>query len=341
MSKRTIIGSWRWVFVVVLVAAPWMATGAAPASHQAGPVPKHLTSAPLAAGQATAPPFQIIGSGKLKALTNAATGPLQPAVVNYFFNQPKALVVTGANGQPVAAAVSHLAAIHARYPLASPTWLFNSYGVNYLTNEPGILGVFGPGGVYGPGMPNPPGLSVVQYDPEGQISNGTPQAECDALNTGNVSYVKAAIALVHAKGLRFLLSPSADVGMTGGTGSFPTKYATWITQNRGAWAALGEDFYSIQSQQAEGTPYFSTFVSQAIAQSKLAAPQVPVSIGIGINPHNPPTVITTPILMDAYNTAVKDGAAGFWQNVELGVNANVPASVYVDFLTQLYALSGA
>ena len=39
--------------------------------------------------------------------------------------------------------------------------------------------------------------------------------------------------------------------------------------------------------------------------------------------------------------AVKNGADGFWQNVELGVNANVPASVYVDFLTRLYAIIGA
>jgi len=300
-----------------------------------------MDAAPLAGGQATAPSMEIIGFSKLKSLTEATTGPLAPAAANYFFNQPNALVVTGANGKAVATTVSHLAEIHADYPLASPTWLFNSYGANFLTGSPGILGVFGPGGPYGPGMPNPPGLSVVQYDPEGQTSNGTPQAECDALNAGDMSIVKAAIALVHAKGLKFLLSPSTDVGMIGNAGSYPNKYTTWINQDRGAWSALGEDFYSIQSQQAEGTPYFSTFVSQAIAESKWAAPQVPVSVGIGINPHNPPTVITTPILMDAYNTAVTDGAAGFWQNVELGVNANVPVSVYVDFFTQLYALTGA
>ena len=336
MSTRTIGGSWRLVFIAVLVAAPWIATSAVSASHQAGQTPKHVSGA--AAGPATNPPFQIIGAGRVAALTGLASGALSPAAANYFFDQPNALVVTGANGQSVAATVSHIAGIHAKYPLASPTWLFNSYGPNYLTNQPGILGVFGPGGPYGPGMPNPPGLSVVQYDPEGQISNGTPQAECDALNAGNLSYVKAAIALVHAKGLRFLLSPSVDVGMTGGSGSYPTKYATWINQDRGAWAAAGEDFYSIQSQQAEGTPYFATFVSQAIAESKWAAPKVPIGIGIGINPHNPPTVITTPILMDAYNTGIRDGAAGFWHNVEVGVNANVPTSVYASYFTQLYAL---
>ena len=343
MSNRTIVGSWRWIFVALLVAAPWIASGSSPASPEGSQGPRHVAGAPLATGTSTdpstGPSFQIIGSGKLETLAEAPV-PLSPVIVNYFFNQPKAFVATGANGQPVAAAVSHIAAIHAKYPLASPTWLFNSYGPNFLTNQPGILGVFGPGGAYGPGMPNPPGLSVVQYDPEGQVSNGTPQAECDALNAGDLTYVKAAIALVHAKGLRFLLSPSADVGMTGGTGSYPTKYATWINQGRGAWAAAGEDYYSIQSQQAEGTPYWASFVSQAIAQAKSAAPQVPIGVGIGINPHNPPTVITPQILMDAHNTAMQSGAAGFWQNIELGVNANVPASVYVDFFTQLYAASG-
>ena len=293
------------------------------------------------AAQAPRHSFQIIGASKLDDLTRLSTGALPLAVANFFFDRPQAFITSGANGKSVAYAVSHVARSHRRYPLASQTWLFNSYGNNYLTNQPGIRGVFGPGGLYGPGRPNPPGLSVVQYDPEGQASNGTPQAECDALNAGNLGYVRASIALVHAKGLLFLLSPSVDVGMQGPAVSYPTKYATWIRQDRGAWAAAGEDLYSIQSQQAEGTPIFASFVAQAIAQSKWAAPQVPVGIGIGINPSNPPTVITTSILMHALNTGVQDGAAGFWNNVELGVNANVPASVYVDFFTQLYAASGA
>ena len=284
---------------------------------------------------ATGPTYQIIGASKAASLVAAG---LPETVANYFFNQPKAFMTSGANGHSPSFAVAHIAGAHAKYPLASQTWLFNSYGSNYLTKQPGIFGVFGPGGIYGPGRANPKGLSVVQYDPEGQASNGTPQAECDALGKGNLSYMKAAIAIVHAKGLRFLLSPSIDVGMVGNERGFPNKYATWLNQHRGLWSAAGEDYYSIQSQQAEGTQYFAPFVQRAVRQSRAAAPLVPVGIGIGINPNNPPTVITTSILVGAYYTGTAYNAAGFWHNVEIGVNANVPVSVYVNFFNYEYAI---
>ena len=280
--------------------------------------------------------YQIIGTAKLHSLTSLSTGALPQNVANAFFNQPHTFMPDGANGDPVATTVAAIAASKAAYPLASHAWLFNSFGPNFLTNAPGILGVFGPGGPYGPGQPNPPGLAAVQYDPEGQASNGTPQAEVDALGTGNLTYVQQAIALVHAKGLKFLFTPSADVGMTAGQGGFPNKYATWLSEGRGAWAAAGEDYYSIQSQQAEGTSAWTSFVPAALAQAHTAAPQIPTLIGIGINPHDPPTVITTQILFDAYNFGLANGAAGFWQNVEQGVNANVPPSVYVGFLNQVF-----
>ena len=337
MSKQRSLLFLRLPVVGLLAAVPWIARAAAPGAPVSAESPKPADGVHPIAAQAAPQPFQIIGSSKLLDLTRLSTGALPQAVANFFFDRPQAFITSGANGKSVAYAVSHVAYSHRSYPLASQTWLFNSYGPNYLTKQPGIRGVFGPGGPYGPGRPNPPGLSVVQYDPEGQASNGTPQAECGALNAGNLGYVRAAIALVHAKRLKFLFSPSVDVGMQGPAGSYPTKYTTWIHQDRGAWAAAGEDFYSIQSQQAEGTPVFASFVAQAIAQSKSAAPQVPVGIGIGINPSNPPTVITTKILMDAYNTGIQDGAAGFWHNVELGVNADVPASIYVVFFNLLYA----
>jgi len=295
----------------------------------------YISNATTVPANAMGPTYQIIGASRADSLV---AGGLSQTVANYYFNQPKAFMTNGANGHSPHFTVAHIAEAHARYPLASQTWLFNSYGSNYLTKQPGILGVFGHGGIYGPGRANPRGLSMVQYDPEGQASNGTPRAECGALEKGNLSYVKAAIALVHAKGLRLLLTPSIDVGMVGNEGGFPNKYATWLKQHRGLWSAAGEDYYSIQSQQAEGTPYFRSFVQQAIAQSRAAAPLVPVGIGIGINPHSPPTVITTSILVGAYHTGIVNNAAGFWHNVEIGVNANVPVSVYVNFLNHEYAI---
>ena len=278
------------------------------------------------------PTYQIIGAAKLNALV---AGGLPQATANYLFNIPKAFIAVGANGDPASLALSDAAKVRAGYPNATGTWLFNSYGPNWLTKNPGILGTFGPGGAYGPGKPNPANLAAVMYDPEGQASNGTPQAECDALEAGNLGTLKAAIALVHAKGLKFLFTPSADVGMLGSEGGFPNKYITWLRQNRGAWAAAGEDYYSIQSQQAEGTSIFVPFIQFAMALAHAAAPNVVTFIGIGINPHVPPTVITTRILRDAYRTGLAFGAGGFWQNVQRHTGANVSVSVYVHFLERL------
>ena len=278
------------------------------------------------------PTYQIIGIAKLNALV---AGGLPQATADYFFNIPKAYIAVGANGDPASLALSDAAKVHAGYPNATGTWLFNSYGPNWLTKNPGILGTFGPGGVYGPGMPNPANVSAVMYDPEGQTSNGTPQAECDALEAGDLSTLKAAIALVHAKGLKFLFTPSADVGMRGSQNGYPNKYYTWLVQDRGAWAAAGEDYYSIQSQQAEGTPLFVPFLKAAMVQVAAAAPHEVTFIGIGINPHNPPTVITPQILRIAYNAGRAFGAGGFWQNVQRNTGANVPVSVYVQFLEGL------
>ncbi len=119
---------------------------------------------------------------------------------------------------------------------------------------------------------------------------------------------------------------------------YPNKYSTYLSQRRGSWAAApGIDVFAIQSQQAEGTSVYGSFVPSALAQAHAAAPSVPVLVGLGINPHNPPTAISTPMLVSAFGLAQADGAAGYWQNVETG-NANVPPSVYSAFFDQLRGL---
>ena len=80
----------------------------------------------------------------------------------------------------------------------------------------------------------------------------------------------------------------------------------------------------------------SKFVTAAVAQAKAAAQHTPIDIGIGINPHNPPTVITAAMIREAYDIGVSAGAAGFWHNIESHVNADVPLTVYVEFFHQLY-----
>ncbi len=267
------------------------------------------------------------------------TGGLTRAQADLYFNNPKTFMNSGANGGSVSATVGQIAMAHAAFPDASQNWLFNSLGPNELTGAPGIDGVFGPGGVYGPGTTLPPYLASVSYDPEGQSSNGTPQSECDALEQGDLSDVTQAASLVHARGLKFLFTPSVDVGMSGSQARpYPNKYSTYLSQRRGAWAATpGVDVFAIQSQQAEGTPLYGSFVASALAQAHAAAPSVPVLVGLGINPHNPPTAISAPMLVSAFELAQADGAAGYWQNVETG-NANVPPSVYSAFFDQLQGL---
>ena len=155
----------------------------------------------------------------------------------------------------------------------------------------------------------------------------------------NLSDVTQAASLVHARGLKFLFTPSVDVGMSGSQAKpYPNKYSTYLSQRRGAWAATpGIDVFAIQSQQAEGTPLYGSFVASALAQAHAAAPSVPVLVGLGINPHDPPTAISTPMLVSAFELAQADGASGYWQNVETG-NANVPPSVYSAFFDQLQGL---
>lgn len=283
------------------------------------------TSTTLGVSSGGAVPYEMISSGHLHSLILAG---LSPGIADYFFNTPNTLLNMGANGKTLTSV--QVARVHQAYPLASIGYLLNSVGPNTLTGAPGIHGLLS-------GGPLPGGLSYIQYDPEGP-GNGTPAAETAALEAGNTSYVKqAAAALAQAHGLKFVFTPSVDAGMTSREGAYPTKYATWLAQDRGAWAAIpGVSVYSIQSQQAEGTPTFATFVPAALAQAHAAAPKTPVDIGIGINPSNPPTVITAADIMNSYLLGQSDGAAGYWYNVEIGVGANVPTSVYVTFFQQLY-----
>jgi hypothetical protein len=261
------------------------------------------------------PTYWMFSLGHLKTLEAAG---MSPTVAKSFADTPNSIFNLTVGHQTTA----KVATIHAAYPLAQVDALFNS--------EADIAAAFAARTI-------PPGLQAIAYDPEGIAA--TPLAEQAALGAGDTSYVSRAIALAHSHGLKLYFIPSVDVGMTGGQGSYPTKYTTWLSEHRGRWAALGEDLYSIQSQQAEGTPTFAGFVPTALAQAHAAAPGVPIDIGIGINPHNPPTCITTQEIIQAYDIGRVNGAAGYWNNVETGVNCNVPTSVYVAFFKDLYLLA--
>jgi hypothetical protein len=270
--------------------------------------------------------YQMLSPGHLKNLQKAG---LSAAETQYFFNTRKTIFNMGSNGKGLSSA--EVARTRALYPNADMNYNFNSFGPNTLTEAPGIRDVFAANSSI-----IPEGLDSVSYDPEGP-ANGTPADETMALEAGNTTFIKQAAALVHAHGLKFFLIGSVDAGMVSGERKFPKKYETWLAQHRGAWAAIpGVDLFSIQSQQAEGTSTFAAFVSAAVAQAKAAAPNTPVDIGIGINPHNPPTVITAAMIREAYDRGLSAGAAGFWHNIESNVNADVPLTVYVEFFHKLY-----
>jgi hypothetical protein len=270
--------------------------------------------------------YQMLSPSHLKDLQEAG---LSTAETQYFFNTPKSIFNMGSNGKKLTS--KKVAATHALYPNACMNYNFNSFGPNTLTGAPGIKDMFAADFAL-----IPEGLNSVSYDPEGP-ANGTPAVETQALEEGNTTFIKQAAALVHAHGLKFFLIGSVDAGMASQEKKFPTKYKTWLAQHRGAWAGIpGVDLFSIQSQQAEGTPTFASFVPAAVAQAKAAAPHTPIDIGIGIDPHNPPTVITAAMIREAYDCGVSAGASGFWHNIESNVNANVPLTVYVDFFHKLY-----
>ena len=271
-----------------------------------------LAASTVARTSAPPPTYWMFSPGHLNDLIAAG---MSQTEANYFANTPTTIFNLTVGHQDA----SHVASVHSRYPLAQVDALFNS--------EADIANAFATNAL-------PAGLTAVAYDPEG--ISATPAAEQAALGNGDTHYVTDAISLAHSHGLKLFFIPSVDVGMTGGTGGFPNKYSTWLSEHRGAWAALGEDLYSIQSQQAEGTSTFSSFVPAAVSQARSAAAKVPVDVGIGVNPHNPPTCITTQNLIDAYNTSQSSGASGYWNNVESGVNCNVPLSVYVGFFDYLY-----
>jgi hypothetical protein len=249
--------------------------------------------------------------GHLKTLIAAG---LTSAEAQAFADTPTSIFNLTVGHQDAA----HVASIEARYPNAQIDALFNSEADIAKALATNTL---------------PKGLTAIAYDPERTPS--TPAPEQSALGSGDTHYVTSAISLAHSHHLKLYFVPSVDVGMAGNQGGFPNKYATWLSQRRGYWARLGEDLYSIQSQQSEGTPTFAGFVPRAVSQAKAAAPNIPVDVGIGINPHNPPTCVTTQNILNAYNVGLSADANGFWNNVEMG-NCHVSATVYVQFFNNLY-----
>ena len=127
-----------------------------------------------------------------------------------------------------------------------------------------------------------PGVRYVLYDNEAW--SFTPANEKAAPFT----YAAQALALAHAHGLQLIFTPAANLTPLLSTGysasnqlaSATSKFSGYLHLNMAGQGAAASDIVEIQGQQAEVEPGFTSFVSQAVAQARAAAPSHPVLLGI-------------------------------------------------------------
>ena len=155
-----------------------------------------------------------------------------------------------------------------------------------------------------------PGVKGVLYDYEKWAF--TPEEE----QRNPARYVKQAAELVHARGLLFLTSPSANLVkvMAPETGKPDADmFDAYLRLGIAADAARYADVYVIQAQRAlRNTEIAADFVQQAAAQARQANPKVEVLAGISTNPLGR-RVITDNIIhaIDATRNVVD----GYWLNI--------------------------
>jgi hypothetical protein len=140
----------------------------------------------------------------------------------------------------------------------------------------------------------------------------TPEAE----QRNPAVYVKAASELVHAAGLLFLTSPSANLVkvMAPGTGpSDADMFATYLQLGIAVDAARYADFYVIQTQRAlRDTKLSTAFVEQAAAQARRANPHVQVIAGVSTNPLGRRVTANDIVRLIA---ATRNTVDGYWMNI--------------------------
>ena len=153
-----------------------------------------------------------------------------------------------------------------------------------------------------------PGISAVMYDNEAW--SFTPADE----KANPIQFAAEAAALAHQHDLRLVFTPAANLADLQSSATGGDKYANYLAQDLAAGARVS-DVFDIQSQQAEGTPQFATFVSQAAGQAKAANPGAVVMAGIGPNPGGRP--VTAAQILDAVD-AVRSEVSGFWLNMPAG-----------------------
>jgi hypothetical protein len=276
------------------------------------------TSAPTTPEPAASGPYWLIEDFTLALLERNG---LPASTITRLFNSPRTLLIVRPHGNAPDSLV----------PLATKVQSFASFA----TMQAAILD-----------STIEPGIKYVLYDNEDWAS--TPADEKAAPFT----FAARALALAHAHGLQMIFTPAANLSpilnrtytASNQLGSGRGKFSGYLDLNMAGQGAADSDVVEIQGQQAEDEPGFTSFVGQAAAQARAAAPSHLVLLGITTSiPGTGPVSAAT---LTGVVAATRSLVDGYWLNVP-GVSPQCPdcgqvdAGPAVSFLESYAATSGA
>ena len=253
------------------------------ALSSAPPTTTPPTSAPATSG-ANGNPSWIVADWAIADMQKAG---LSQSLTSYFFDNPRTyLIVHPGDGR-----------IDAGLPSAVRVERFTSFATMQSAISTGQL---------------MPGVSAVMYDNEAW--SFTPVNE----QNSPIQYAAQAEALAHQHHLLLIFTPAVNLAnlspASSGSSGSSDKYANYLAEDLAA-GSRASDIFDIQSQQAEGTPQFTSFVTQAVGQARAANPNAVIMAGIGPNP-NGRSVTSGQIL--AAVQAIRGEVSGFWLNMPAG-----------------------
>jgi len=270
--------------------------------------PAPVTYTPAAAG-ASGNPAWIVADWAIADMESAG---LSPALVSYFFDNPRTYLIVHPGETRIDGGL----------PSAVRVERFTSFATMQSAISTGQL---------------MPGVSAVMYDNEAW--SFTPVNE----QNSPVQYAAQAEALAHQHHLLLIFTPAVNLANLSPTASTANdKYGNYLAEDMGA-GSRASDVFDIQSQQAEGTPQFTGFVTQAVGQARAANPNAVIMAGIGPNPDGRP--VTSGQILDAVQ-AIRGEVSGFWLNMPAGTPqcpqcGTAQPQVAVSFLQSLASSLGA
>ena len=223
---------------------------------------------------------------------------LSPSLVDYFFDNPQTYLIVTQHDH---------SAVDQQLAAATHVQRFTSFATMQQAFSSGTV---------------TPGTKGILYDNEAW--RFTPANE----KAAPVSYAQRARALAHQHGMTFVFTPAVNLatlaastgGGTAGSTGAAGKYGAYLSQDLAARAATASDVLEIQAQQAQATPEFDTFTSQAISQARAANKSALIYVGIGPGPNG--RTISAAQILAAYQ-ATRARVDGYWLNIPAN-NAQCP-----------------